>query len=57
MHLTPSEVRSLFNAALDRKARYSQCNYTLMLVDAVANYQYPTIKHFILGSTTELTRG
>ncbi|MEH1817628.1 MAG: hypothetical protein V7L31_00770 [Nostoc sp.] len=37
-----SKVRSLLNAALDRKARYSHRDYTLMLVNAVANYQYPT---------------
>ncbi|WP_228058514.1 hypothetical protein [Nostoc sp. LEGE 12447] len=31
-YLTPSEVRSLLNAALDRKARYSHRDYTLMLM-------------------------
>ncbi|MEH2115133.1 MAG: hypothetical protein V7K39_22090 [Nostoc sp.] len=34
-------MRSLLNAALERKARYSHRDYTLMLVNAVANYQYP----------------
>ncbi|QHG21189.1 tyrosine-type recombinase/integrase [Nostoc sp. ATCC 53789] len=31
-YLTPSEVRSLLDAALERKARYSHRDYTLMLL-------------------------
>ena len=31
-YLTPTEVRSLLNAALERKARYAHRDYTLMLM-------------------------